>query len=267
MLAIQSPELHPIFVLDKDAMLKSYDQGRKLAKDKVSQQALVRPWSKDVGKVRSPSGQSWTAPFAMFIPPVGAMRFMGYSHGREYVDRESGLADFERDMASPVKPEDRRIRFRAVLFSWPGISDLNHQINRHANEADVKDIKFVVLVDNERPIHPAVRPTLQGEAKFTGTERIPERHTIYGSSEGTATASSSGGTATVKSNTTSTVTYTTFTVEAFNVYQAVYDLEFPLYKPDGSPYVSKDTKELVLKVIRPSGEHSATFKLNDYLKK
>lgn len=264
-------DLSPLFELDPSRLRAAYAAGRSAASKKTKIEALVRPWCQDVGRVRSPKGLSFTAPYVALVLPVVSSMVDGFNAQREYRDdkqHEKLLAELQ---SNPPQPKDRRIRLIADLYAWPGISDWNHSINRSASQADVKDVKFVLLIDGLKPVHPVVRPTALSEAVMDGSVSIPEYHTIHGASTTTSRAVATGSdgssaTATGTSNTSSTVTYVTHAIQGFSAYQATYSLEFPLYDESGVPLVSRSTKKLVLKVIRPDGEHTGVFDLEKYNK-
>lgn len=252
--------LHPAFVIDGPALASAYEEGRKLGKSKIKSEKLLRQWIVDLGKVRSPEGQSWTAPEALLQTPTNAAIYSGWSDEREYIEPVDGLKKLKEFYEKPIADKDRRINIVANLLAWPGISDWDHSINRAANPDDVRDVKFVLLVDGKKALHPAASPEKMTEATFDGSVSIPEYNTIYGSS---STSGASGS-----SQTTSTVLYTTFDVESYSVYKAEYRLKFRLYDPEtGEPYVNKDTKTLTLKVVRGNGEHSAVFQLSKFVRK
>lgn len=265
-------DIHPVLKLDNGVIWKAYQEGREAAKKKVAFQTIERKFAKDVGKVRAPQ-RGWTAPYAVFLPPHAVGLLVGFNDQRQYISVEQ----FEKQMielaTNPPKDEDRRIRFFANLYAWPGMSEWDGSINRAANPRDVRDVKFVLIVDGDEDhaIHPLVRPTPESEATIDGSVTIPEVNTITGSSttNSTATAYGSGGWASGSgtSRTTSTVTYVTHRVMGFDAYNAQYSLEFPLFDSKGRAYVTSETKKLTLKIVRWNGEHSADFILKDYLPK
>lgn len=265
------PSPHPAFQINPDAMQKAYDAGREAAKKKVKPWTYARPWSKDIGKVRSPPGQSWTAPYAILMTPTVFAGGMGLEDGRLYEDDTKFKGIIKSAKENPPQPKDRRIRLIVMLYAWPGISDWDGSLNRSAKEADVRDVKFVLLIDGEKPLHPLVKPSPTATETSDGTVAIPEAHTIYGSSTSGATGTYSGtggfGTAAGTGWATSTVTYYTSRIENYSTYFASYALEFPMYDDSGKCLVPPSTKTLVLKVIRPDGEHTGVFKLDDFIPK
>lgn len=262
--------LHPVLRLDNGVIWKSYQEGRAEAKKKTKFQNLERRFARDVGRVRSPTGQSWTSPYAVFLPPHAVGLFVGYNEQREYVTPER----FEKEMieleTNPPAAADRRIRFFANLYAWPGVSEWDSSINRAANPRDVREVRFVLIVDGDedRPVHPLVRPSPSGEATLDGSVTIPEVHTVQGSSTTTSSARASGSGGWVSaygtSTTTSTVTYVSHRVMGYEAFNAQYVLEFPLYDKTGRPHVTPASKRLTLKIVRWNGEHSADFNLKDY---
>lgn len=248
-------------------MKAAYERGRAEAKANVRIEKLLRKWTKDVGKVRSPDRQSWTAPFAIFQTPAEGAELQGFNDQREYRDSWDQIK--KTYAAFRANNVARKIYFFVRLLAWPGIENWYGSINRAANAADVRDVKFVLLVDGETPIHPLIRPTPTADVVMNGTVAIPEYHTIYGdsSTNSTATATGSDGssaTAVGVSRTSSTVSYTTTSVQGYEVYMADYVLEFPMCDPQGKPYVTPKSKNLSLKIIRWNGEHSGEFRLSDY---
>ncbi|MBS1724171.1 MAG: hypothetical protein JSS66_14600 [Armatimonadetes bacterium] len=256
-------ELHPIFSMNPDILRAAYARGREAAKSKNGIQKLIDPFDIDIGKVRSPSNVRWQAPRALFRPPFVTLEIKGYQDAREYKDNSEAMASIKAQTDPPTPPENRRIRFFVQLFAWPGINDYTGAILRDARQEDVRDVKFVVLIDGDpaRAVHPYVKPTATSEATYDGSVSIPEFNTVSSSSSGTASASGSGGYASGTYNSTSHVTYVTHRTEEYSSYQADYELEFPLYDKNGNPYVTAKTKKLVLKVVRPTGEHTGVWEL------
>lgn len=261
-------ELHPAFVFDRALMVRDYAAGKEAAKKKTKPDEVMRMQTIDIGKARSAKGWSFTAPYATLYTPTFWSRLRGFRDQTNYDDDKAFQASLEEGLSMPVA--DRAIQFYVFLAAWPGVNDYNKSINRHANERDVRDVKFVLLIDNDKILKPIV-VNATGESNLSGTVAIPEQHTITGAStsSGTATATGTGGSATgtYRSRTSSSVTYTTTRVESFNAYFAGYTLRFPMFDPDGKPYVTPQTKELTIKVVRPDGEHSGTFKLAKYTPK
>lgn len=264
-------QIHPALRIDPTAMEAAYDRGRNQAKKKVKPRNFSRTWERDLGKVRSPSGQSWRAPYAILLTPLVQAEGMGFKDEKEYEDDSKFRAMIKSVKDSPPSSAERHLRFYVDLFAWPGKSDWDDSIIRGAREADVKSVKFVVLIDGQKPLHPIVRPNPTAEATMDGTVSIPEANTIYSNSSsqvygnvigpgGFATGSATGWSS-------STVTYFTNRIQAYNAYEAVYFLEFPLFDPSGKCYITPDTKQVVLKVVREDGEHTGVFVLDDFLAK
>lgn len=248
---------HPLFTIDSDVIKRSYGLGRDMCKRKAKPTALVAGYYKEVGKVRSPAWQHWQAPYAVFCPPLLAAELLGFEDQRQYNDT-SNLDKVIELYKAVKKPEERHIRFIVNLYAWPGVNDYNGAVNRVANAQDVKNVHFVMIVDGDadHAIHPLIAPT-QGETEAgTGTYDIPEYHTVYGSSI----------TSTPYGSISSSSTYSFYTerLASYNYYRCAYNLAFPLYDKEGKPYITPQTKTITLKIIYPTGEHSATYTLSDY---
>lgn len=258
--------LHPSFVMDEERLRASYADGRDAAKKGAKQEKLFRDYTVDIGKTRSARGWSFTAPCATLVTPSFWAKINGFFDQREYNDEKQ----FTANLADALKdgPQDRNIKFLVFLAAWPGVNDYNKSINRSANPNDVRDVKFVLIVDGKTILKPIV-VTKEGERNMTGEVAIPETHTATGSSNTTASGSAIGSngtyaTGTYSAKTSSTVTYSTTRIEAFDAYFANYTLRFPLFDSDGRPYITPATKELTIKVVRANGEHSGTFRLDKY---
>ena len=240
--------LHPLMVIDSANLKSCYAKGRDMFKHKQSLDSYLGPYVRQIGTVRSPSiFHPWTPPKVVFEPPAVVAVMTGYQDARLYDD--SSKFDKELEDIANDKPSDRQIHFAAMLFAWPGISTWNNAVNRAANPDDVKDVHFVMLLDGdpEKPVHPTIDPTLVSSNAGSGSYSIPEVDSM----------------SVTTGRRTSYYNFYTEKQANFNYYRAVYQLSFPLYGPDGNPYITKSTKHVVVKVIYPSGEHTADFPLAD----
>jgi hypothetical protein len=261
---IQTATLHPAFALDRPVLDAAYDLGREEAKKKMKFEEIVRKYCVDLGRVRAP-GPGWTAPYAFILLPHVAQEINGWQDQHNYTDRAARDAAADESQKT-LDPKDRHVWFVADLYAWPGINEYDNSINRAANERDVRDVKFVLLIDGDEshPLHPGAKPTETGATRYDGTVTIPEYRTVYGTSNTNASAVGSGGWARANATTTSTVNYVDFSVSGYSAYQATYRLMFSITDKDGKPLVTDKTKELTLIVVRENGEHRAKFRLANY---
>lgn len=270
-LAAQAADLHPAFELDPEIMVKEYRAGREYAKKKGKIDRLAREFSLDIGRTRSPDGWSFTAPYATLLTPYAVAKLRGFEDQRSYDDEKPFLDEMAELKERPIPPADRRLRLGVALYAWPGVNTFNNAINRRADPDDVRRVKFVLLIDGDKALKPVVEPDKISESDLSGGVTIPEYNTVYGQSrtDSTATATGTGGSATVigRSKSSSTVTYVTHRVDEFSAYEASYLLEFPLFDENGKPYITKNTKKITIKAIRENGEHSGTFDLGRYVPK
>jgi hypothetical protein len=253
----QSAPVNSLFSLDADLMRRSYEAGRKACKDKEKADALMRPYYREIGKVRTPIFQHWHAPYAVFQPPYLRAQLLGFEDERLYND-DKGLKDMLADDEQNPDCDQKHVWFFVNLFAWPGVNHMTGGVNRAANPDDVKDLHFVMIIDGdkEHAVHPIAAPIPGKSEAGEGSYSIPEFDTVYSKS---VTRTPFG---TVRS--TSSYTFYTERQNSFNYYRAEYHLMFPLYDASGSPYLTDKTKTVELKVIYPSGEHSALYKLADY---
>ncbi|RYG88683.1 MAG: hypothetical protein EON58_19815 [Alphaproteobacteria bacterium] len=137
-------------------------------------------------------------------------------------------------------------------------------------DGDVMVKKFVVTDDLGniiQPIDPQAPAVAQrGTTTIYGTTEINSTTTSLSSidtitystdSDGNKTKHDTSGTATTYSYQTE---YQPWSKEA-PYYYASYTVRFPLFKPDGQPYVTAQTKTLTLHIITEAGERITEYKL------
>jgi hypothetical protein len=161
------------------------------------------------------------------------------------------------------------LRFSVSLNSISKVARNIFQGNRDADERDVKVIKFVLSDDKGNNIMASEGSTegeqTSGSMTFSGVAVRPEygRSNTFSSASGTATGA--GGTVSGTATGYSTSTYRRFRYEAWSVerpyYSASYIVEFPLFDEEGKPKISREARQIFLRVITESGELTATYKL------
>lgn len=223
-------------------------------KEKNFDETLSKGNRKDLAKVRSPDQQKWWNPTVLVFNDYLIGQYLGWDDRVNYRGSESSSQRFGR-----LQPDTNFVResffVRANLVAWPGISDFDDSINRNANPSDIRDVKFVILLDGnpEKALHPIIQhqvSKLTGESSYS----IPEL------SQSTTNIQSSGTQGYFSQ--TSTVTYASQSTQDFTYYTASYDLYFPLFQ-NGKVTIPRSTKFLEFISIRNGGEHKVKFYLNE----
>ncbi len=175
------------------------------------------------------------------------MELAGFQSGRRFETYESEGKAVVEDVATHRNSADRTIAFAIQLNAWPGLSDYNGDINRRANQKDVRASDFVLMIDDRKI---KLKDTLEGESStLNGSVSVPITDTS------TSSVSSGGRTY------SSTVTYTTNQTHGYDAYSAIYGLVFPYFAPDGKPYITKNTKSIFLRVVMPNGVRDVSLDL------
>lgn len=266
----EDPVQHPAFSSNPDEMRKVY---ATQVKKKTRWDILYGKQLEDLGKVRTPPGLYWDPPRASIMTPKLWAALMGAQDGREYNDSKQ-FEDYLSKRPGDANAPTEIVKIYADLWAWPGISDWDAAINRTADESEVKNVKFVLLTDDVPPR--VMKPFIIENGKEKEVESnygIPEYNTITGTSDskidakGTSTSSNgtttrSTGTATVR--TASTVTYKTVKAQSATAYNAGYQLVFRIVDADGKPIIRKENKKIIFKVIRPTGEWTVKWNLDQF---
>ena len=213
---------------------------------------FVGRWEKPLGIVRAPSSWGWLPPSAVIFTPASYWEATGFQAGRRYQAEDQYKAQ-----AQAFGNQPQYLVATVFLYAWPGIRGLHH-ISRPAVEADVKDVTFALLPDGdaEKAILPASQPVQYSSSDIEGAVATTEPNAASFFSSGYGPAGYYSG--------RSTVFYSQVLTQGYNAYQATYMVFFPIVNKDGSWLIRASTKTLVLKVVYPSGEHSATFKISDF---
>lgn len=239
---------HPLYTLDDETAKRAWMKGWELGKKKNGNLDKALDYLRtDIGTVRSPSWQSWKASCVLHLPPFARAFIAGFNSGRKFETYESeGRAYLEGGSGHSTDPA-RTLFFIVQLNAWPGINSYNQDINRRADEDDTKATDFVLLAD-ERKI------SLKGSEKVAG-ESV-DGGVVVPISDTSTVSTRVGG-----RSYDSTVTYSSTMVRGFTAYSATYSLRFPYFDPGGKPYITKDTKKLLLRVIMPKGVRDVTLDL------
>jgi hypothetical protein len=205
-------------------------------------------------------GTQETVSWLWYIPPEAVAYFYGFQSKKQFwSDQEIQLK------RSEVIPKETTTFGHLVVFGiitlMPSFGGAYGTIDRHANPADLADVRIVLKV-GERIIQPLEQPgnLLQSEGTELNTVAIPR----YEYSTATASVYGSGGYA--NATVTSTRSYYTYYAEGYKWYQGFFVAIFPLFDANGLPHITPSDKEIQFIVIYGANQRKATYKLGDLVK-
>jgi len=249
--------LHPAFRIDDSIALRIFEKAFKDAEKAKDTKPVWRKIERGIGSIRlNALGRSQTVSWLYAVVPRLVIYEDGFKSRKQYRDPQE--IEKSRELHKWLWKEIDFVRFAGTLGIYPSFGGAYGRISRHADPADLRDVRVVLKV-GERIYQPRTQPgTLSAESgQSVNVVSVPQVSTT------TVTGSASGSSGTVYGNATAYNYYTTHFTQGYNWYKGSFAVDFDLFEPDGSARITTADKEITVIVIYGPNERKATYMLED----